>query len=207
MLSVRKLYPHVIDAFAETVIGNTKIAPPGSASKKLPDTYEQWARKYELESDFIAAWAFRTLTQWTRNPKRRQQRDWVPIIWGEEVPNNATASYPSSISLALSDSLDPIEAHPEIESKQQFLERAQKHWRSRLEHLMSTGRYELTPTMVTRHLAWLARFHIGKQNYSQIAASETPQVGQPVVASAVKSAAQLLGLKIRNSRRGRPRSR
>ena len=113
------------------------------------------------------------------------------------------------------DFLAPVSADPSWETKRHFLRRAEDHFLARQHRVRrveaSTG-FTIGPSVATpqlnQHVGWLVRFQIGGESTAQIAKSAG--LHQPnarvTVNKATRALARLLGLRLRPTPAGRPRT-
>jgi hypothetical protein len=206
MRELREIEPTIISDFHENVI-EWAVKPAPGPPQPSPSLIA-WCQRWNLNPPkILRGWAMRTLTQWKNDPALARSLDWRTVSYGTSLRDEPAPllEYPTNDSLAAQDPIYPIAAHPELESRDTFMKRAENHWRAKLTRAqVAIGAHVPTPRIFARDFRWLALYLRGK-NYSQISHGEGHSMKAETVKAGVIRASKLLELNLPAARRGRPR--
>ena len=156
-------------------------------------------------SSAVFGWALRTLAQWRVNPTLKQGLQWKTTIWGVSTFTEAIHDeYPSTDALRARDPLIPIEAFPELETEEEFVNRSAQHWQARVNALRATATPSDPPLL--RWFEFLARNQVFRHAFDPSSRQTITEIRKQfgvkhdTVAAGIKRAAAVLGMKV--NRRG-----
>jgi len=200
MSQVRLLRPSALDELAEL-----------AATKKAPSTtvLARWCTTWHLEPfETISVFLLPVVDYWRSNDDARRDRSWTRdvLAWTGRLEADSEHSYKRQHA----DPALPIEAYPQIECWEQFQQRAQHHWKTKVDRLLAWGKFGLdirkARTQPTRRYTWLVQYQLLGMSIGDIAREH--QVTQTTVSQGVTLAAEAAAIQLRpRSAPGRPARR
>jgi hypothetical protein len=179
-------------------VGRERIAadqdyPLPADADTLRAVVRAWAKRWHLAAPWVREYALATVEVWAQDV---ELDEWFPPAEG-----GTTAGAGEPLTFPGWD--------PGYERWTDWVARLRRNFRDALpayrkreEARVHAARMVPNTTKLAAHFVWLARYHVGREDYGPIA----NDVGQErtTVRNGVRGAAQLIDLKIRDPRKGRP---
>lgn len=165
---------------------------------ELPPGMIAWCDTHNLVgSQPIESWIAATVEEWNARPHMRKRLEW-------RTPEpHFQAGWPYRVENP-KNHLAPVGAHPDVESEQAFIRRAQRHWDARYKSLRRQGFSLPLSKTQDAHFEWLVRYQVLGESQSSIHRRDRRDLA--TVREGLSRTARLLRLRLRSSHRGgRPR--
>lgn len=199
-------------SFRRFIIAEEEISDP-VVVVFVPAPVEAWLQKWRLACDELAMAAVLIRAQWVRRPDAAK----ACTILMSSLPQLLRVPQVTLLGEAQWSSLgqSPIGANPMLETAEQFLRRAQEHYRTRAlayensaKHADIASAGPFVPSRQRRqldtHAEWLVRVQAGDETPASLARGSSEKVTRQTVDEAVRQLAGLVGLPLRAMpRRGR----
>jgi hypothetical protein len=154
---------------------------------------KEWCTRWNLDGQSIYQWVMSTVDAWSEFPALKKTLSWPP------PKRDFHTGWPGHECEDPTNLLSVVGAHPDRETRAEFLKRAKDHWNERVADLQEVG-WKPIRRKVPNHFAWAVRYQLKKERLATIARDVHQDLS--TVRDGVNTALKMIGVKPRKGDRG-----